>query len=217
MEWMLMIQAIRAVIRNTGCNQDGHSPGLTAPLMESQLALMRKTYAQANVDPSETLFFDAHSTGTAVGDPIEGGAIASMFNQYRSPESPLVVGALKSNVGHAEGASGISSIIRAVMVLERGIIPANTWFKNKNPKILDDWHFHLPLKAMVFPKADNVDVRRMSINSFGVSGTNAHVIMEDADHFLRYRGFTAPHWTVTDPDVTKDPIGKLLPSSRSLT
>ena len=173
-----MSPAIRAVIRNSGCNQDGHSPGLTAPLMESQAELMRKTYSQAQIDPAETRFFDAHSTGTAVGDPIESGAIASVFNSFRSAERPLVVGALKSNIGHSEGASGIASIIKAVMTLERGIIPANTWYENKNPKISDDWHFHFPLTAMAWPTDNGSDVRRMSVNSFGGSGTNACSIME---------------------------------------
>lgn len=168
---------------------------------------MRKTYSQARIDPAETRFFDAHSTGTAIGDPIESGAIASVFNSFRSADRPLIIGALKSNIGHSEGASGIASIIKAIMTLERGIIPANTWFEKKNPKIPDHWHFFFPLAAMAWPNDEGCDVRRMSINSFGVSGTNAHVIMEDAYSFLKDRGLVAPHWTVIDPKI-KDTLAR---------
>ncbi|KAG9235384.1 polyketide synthase [Amylocarpus encephaloides] len=196
---------IRAVIRNTGCNHDGHSPGLTAPARESQSELMRKTYAQVGLDPSETRFFEAHGTGTPVGDPIEASAISEMFTPHRSPEEPLIIGAVKSNIGHSEGASGIASVIKGILTLERGIIPANTWFENRNSKIPDDWHFHFPTTALPWPQT-KTGLRRMSINSFGVSGTNAHVVMEDAFHFLKEHGYVAPNRTIDVPQLQKQAI-----------
>ncbi|KAF7560277.1 hypothetical protein G7046_g3869 [Stylonectria norvegica] len=189
---------IRAVIRNTGCNHDGHSPGLTAPAQKSQVSLMRKVYAQAGLDPADTQFFEAHGTGTAIGDPIEAGAISEMFTPYRTSEAPLFIGAVKSNIGHSEGASGIASVIKGILTVENGIIPANTWFEKRNKQILDEWHFHFPTKATPWPQS-KTGLRRMSINSFGVSGTNAHVVMEDALHFLREHGYVAPHRTVNVP------------------
>ncbi|KAI1425063.1 polyketide synthase [Xylaria sp. FL1777] len=191
---------IRAVIRNSGCNHDGHSPGLTAPAKESQAALMRKTYAQAGLDPAVTRFFEAHGTGTPVGDPIEAGAISDMFTEFRSEEEPLYIGAVKSNIGHSEGASGITSVIKSILTLEQGIIPANAWFENRNSKIPDDWHFKFPTKAVPWPQT-KTGLRRVSINSFGVSGTNAHIVMDDAYHFLKEHGYTAPHRTVDVPQL----------------
>jgi acyl transferase domain-containing protein len=156
---------------------------------------MAFTYAQAKLDPAETRFFEAHGTGTPVGDPIEAGAIAGMFAQYRSKEEPLIVGALKSNVGHSEGNSGIASFIKGVLCLESGIIPANANHTERNPAIPDEWNLHFANKAMAWPESKS-GVRRVSINSFGVSGTNVHVIVDDAFHFLKQNGYDAPHRTV---------------------
>ncbi|TVY91443.1 Reducing polyketide synthase [Lachnellula willkommii] len=194
------ISSIRAVIRNTGSNHDGHSPGLTAPAMEAQAELMRKTYAQAGLDPSETRFFEAHGTGTPIGDPIEAGAISEMFTPFRSPDEPLYIGAVKSNIGHSEGASGIASVIKSILTLERGIIPANVWFEKRNAKIPDEWHLQFPTRALPWPQT-KTGLRRVSINSFGVSGTNAHVVMDDAFHFLKEHGFVAPHRTIDAPQM----------------
>ncbi|KAJ8129093.1 hypothetical protein O1611_g4539 [Lasiodiplodia mahajangana] len=204
---------IRAVIRNSGCNHDGHSPGLTAPAKESQAELMRKTYAQAGLDPAVTRFFEAHGTGTPVGDPIEASAISEMFTRYRSPEEPLYIGAVKSNVGHSEGASGITSVIKSVLTLENGVIPANAWFENRNSKIPDEWHFKFPTTALPWPQTKS-GLRRVSINSFGVSGTNAHVVMDDAYHFLKEHGYDAPHRSVDVPQLSGTAsIPKALPTS----
>ncbi|KAK1621900.1 mycocerosic acid synthase [Colletotrichum phormii] len=191
---------IRAVIRNTGCNHDGHSPGLTAPAKEAQAEIMRLTYAQANLDPADTRFFEAHGTGTNVGDPTEAAAISEMFTKYRSAEEPLYIGALKSNIGHTEGNSGIASFIKGVLCVEKGIIPANAWFKERNPKIPAEWHLDFPTTSIPWPET-KTGVRRVSINSFGVSGTNAHVVLEDALHFLREHGHVAPHRTIKVPQL----------------
>ncbi|KAI1150680.1 polyketide synthase [Nemania diffusa] len=174
---------------------------------------MRKTYAQAGLDPSVTRFFEAHGTGTPVGDPIEASAISEMFTQFRSPEEPLYIGAVKSNVGHSEGASGITSVIKSILTLERGIIPANAWFENRNSKIPDEWHFIFPTTALPWPET-KTGLRRVSINSFGVSGTNAHIVIDDAYHFLKEHGYDAPHRTVDVPQLPGTAsIPKVLPNS----
>ncbi len=173
---------------------------------------MRKTYAQAGLDPAQTRFFEAHGTGTAVGDPIEAGAISEMFTPYRSPEEPLYIGAVKSNIGHSEGAAGIASVIKSIFTLERGVLPANAWFEKRNEKIPDEWYLQFPTKAMPWPQT-KTGLRRLSINSFGVSGTNAHVVMDDAFHFLKEHGIVAPHRTVDVPQLCKfqaDPLACIL-------
>ncbi|KAI0201376.1 polyketide synthase [Astrocystis sublimbata] len=188
---------IRAVIRNTGSNQDGRSPGITQPTATAQVDLIRRVYSQAGLDMSSTRFFEAHGTGTSIGDPIEASAIGELFGPLRSKEEPLVVGALKSNVGHLEGASGVAAVIKGVFTLEQGIIPANAWLEKLNPKIKDSWHLQFPTKALLWPQPG---LRRMSINSFGVGGSNAHAVFDDALHFLKSSNLKARHRTVLDPE-----------------
>lgn len=126
---------IRGIIRSTGCNQDGNTPSISLPNSLSQETLIRDTYAKAGLSMEPTRFFEAHGTGTPVGDPRESLAIGSAFRQTRTTKDPLWVGAVKSNIGHLEGASGIAGVIKALLVLEKGIIPPNTNFERPNPKI----------------------------------------------------------------------------------
>ncbi|KAI1172159.1 polyketide synthase [Nemania sp. FL0916] len=196
---------IRAIVRNSGSNQDGRSPGITQPTKSAQVDLIRRVYSQAGLDMSLTRFFEAHGTGTSVGDPIEASAIGEIFGSFRSPESPLYVGALKSNVGHLEGASGVAAVIKGIYTLERGVIPANTWLERLNPKIQSSWHLQFPTEALKWPQAG---LRRMSINSFGVGGSNAHVILDDALHFLRSYHLVGNHQTLLAPEI---PQSLLLP------
>ncbi|KAL8961755.1 MAG: hypothetical protein Q9193_001735 [Seirophora villosa] len=135
---------IRAVIRATGANQDGRTPGITQPNAEAQIALIQDTYRSAGLDPRVTRFFEAHGTGTALGDPIEARAINECFGRFRSRQDKLIVGALKSNIGHLEGASGIAGLIKTVLVLESGSIPQNIWLERVNPQIpLDEWNIQV--------------------------------------------------------------------------
>ncbi|KAI0444713.1 polyketide synthase [Xylaria telfairii] len=196
---------IRAVVRNTGSNQDGRSPGITQPTKTAQVDLIRRVYSQAGLDMSLTRFFEAHGTGTSVGDPIETSAIGEVFGPLRSIEQPLYVGALKSNVGHLEGASGVAAVIKGIYTLEQGVIPANTWLERLNPKIQGSWHLQFPTKALSWPQPG---LRRMSINSFGVGGSNAHVVLDDALHFLRSYYLVGRHQTVLAPEI---PQGLSLP------
>ncbi|KAI1144939.1 hypothetical protein F4825DRAFT_467740 [Nemania diffusa] len=130
---------IRAVIRSSSSNQDGKTPSLTQPSKEAQESLIRFTYKKAGLDLGSTRYFEAHGTGTPVGDPLEAGAIGSVFRHYRTPEEPLYVGSVKSNIGHLEGASGIAGVIKVILALERGIIPPNANFERLNPKIDADF------------------------------------------------------------------------------
>ncbi|KAF2183646.1 hypothetical protein K469DRAFT_710445 [Zopfia rhizophila CBS 207.26] len=182
---------IRSVIRSTGANQDGKTPGITQPSSQAQEGLIRHTYSRAGLDMSETRYFEAHGTGTAVGDPLEATAIARAFQGIRDKEEPIYVGALKSNIGHLEGASGIAGVIKTILVLESGIIPPNVWPKDLNPQIATRCpNLKFPGKATPWPSKG---LRRASVNSFGFGGTNAHAVLDDAYHFLRQRNLEAPH------------------------
>lgn len=131
---------IRAVIRATGANQDGRTPGITQPSKEAQESVIRDTYLAGGLGLETTRFFESHGTATKIGDPVEAAAIGAVFAKKRTPEDPLLVGAVKSNIGHLEGASGLASLIKTVMVLEKGIIPPNIWFERSNSSILaEEW------------------------------------------------------------------------------
>ncbi|KAL8791806.1 MAG: hypothetical protein Q9195_005615 [Heterodermia aff. obscurata] len=185
---------IRAVIRATGSNQDGRTPGITQPDVKSQIALIRDTYRSAGLSAYPTRFFEAHGTGTPLGDPIEARAINGALGISRSPEDKLIIGALKSNIGHLEGASGIAGLIKAILVLEKGIIPKNTWFERVNPQINEaEWNIDFPIENRPWPTPG---LRRASVNSFGIGGSNAHVVLDDAYHYLLERGLSGKHNTV---------------------
>ena len=190
---------IRAVIRSTVSNQDGKSPGITQPTRSAQVNLIRHAYESAGLDFASTRYFEAHGTGTPVGDPIEASAISSVFTKYRSPENPIYIGALKSNIGHLEGAAGIAGLLKSVFVLERSIIPPNCWFEKPNPKIhADEWNSKFPTTSVVWP---NRGPRRASINAFGYGGSNAHVVMEDALSYLTMHNREGRHRTIDIPKL----------------
>lgn len=132
---------IRAIIRATGSNQDGKTPGITQPNGDAQERLIRDTYRSAGLERKLTRYFEAHGTGTPTGDPIEARAIAMAFDGERSEDDPLYIGSVKTNIGHLEGASGIASLIKTLLVLEKGVIPPNVWFEKANPRISEsDWN-----------------------------------------------------------------------------
>lgn len=149
----------------------------------------------------DTRYFEAHGTGTPVGDPIEAGAIAEAFSKVRSPEDPMYVGAVKSNIGHLEGAAGVAGLLKAILVLENGIVPPNIWFEKPNPKIpVDEWGLKFPVQPAVWPSGG---LRRASINSFGFGGSNAHVIIDDVYNFLRLHGLTGNHRSASHPTLVR--------------
>nr|APX43995.1 polyketide synthase [Pestalotiopsis microspora] len=189
---------IRAIIRSTGSNEDGRTPSITYPSGTAQERLIRETYSKAGLSTKHTRFFEAHGTGTAVGDPIEAGAIGSVFREHRSVEEPLYVGAVKSNIGHLEGAAGIAALVKTIMVLERGIIPPNTNFEKLNPKIDADFlRLKFPSESHNWPSSG---LRRASINSFGYGGANSHIVVDDAGNYLRLRGLEGRHCTDLSPN-----------------
>ncbi|KAI2464634.1 putative polyketide synthase [Annulohypoxylon bovei var. microspora] len=188
---------IRAVIRSTGSNEDGKTPGITQPSREAQERLIRATYSKAGLSMAHTRFFEAHGTGTRIGDPREARAIGSAFREHRSDEDPLYVGAVKSNVGHLEGASGLAGVIKTVLVLEKGIIPPNTNFRELNPKIDAKFlRLEFPQESYPWP---TLGLRRASVNSFGFGGANTHIVIDDAYNYLKLRSLKAKHCTVSHP------------------
>ncbi|KAL9122567.1 MAG: hypothetical protein Q9187_000881 [Circinaria calcarea] len=183
---------IRAVIRATGVNQDGRTPGISLPSSEAQENLIRRVYASAGLSMQDTMMVEAHGTGTPAGDPIEAAAIARSFSS-RSKEVPLFIGALKSGVGHLEGGAGVAGVIKSILVLESGIIPPNVNFEKANPRIpVSQWNIQFPLRPTLWPTDG---IRRISVNSFGVGGTNAHIILDDAFHYLKGHGLIGLHNT----------------------
>ncbi|OTB06091.1 hypothetical protein M426DRAFT_55767 [Hypoxylon sp. CI-4A] len=190
---------VRAVIRATSSNQDGRSPGITQPTRQGQVELIREAYDKANLDFGVTRYFEAHGTGTNIGDPIEASAISDVFTPHRSTENPMYVGALKTNIGHLEGAAGIAGLIKAVSVLETGIIPSNLWFEEVNPKIpAHKWHLKFPTQPTPWPQDG---LRRASVNSFGYGGSNAHAVLDDARHYMLSRQIEGQHRTVSSPKL----------------
>ncbi|KAI1411801.1 putative polyketide synthase [Hypoxylon sp. FL1857] len=184
---------IRAVIRSTGCNEDGRTPGITQPSSEAQEHLIRETYRRAGLSMKYTRYFEAHGTGTPLGDPLEARAIGAAFRNHRSVSDPIYVGASKSNIGHLEGASGIASIVKAVLALEKGVIPPNANFEKLNPQINSkSLCLKFPEESCPWPTDG---LRRASINSFGYGGANAHIILDDAYHYLRLRNLPGKHCT----------------------
>ena len=137
---------IRAVIRNTALNQDGRTPGLTLPSAAAQREAIQTAYRQAMLDITAD-YVEAHGTGTKVGDPIEAGAIASAFAARMPPGSRLPIGSIKGNIGHTEGAAGLCGLIKAVLMLEHGIIPPQANYITSNPDVLlDDWNLRVSHK-----------------------------------------------------------------------
>ncbi|KAI9842656.1 MAG: Type I Iterative PKS [Sclerophora amabilis] len=202
---------IRAVIRSTGSNQDGRTPGITQPSGDAQESLIRETYDKAGLDMETTRFFEAHGTGTPIGDPIEASAIGGAFRKHRDSDEPLYIGALKSNIGHLEGASGIAGLIKTVMVLEKGVIPPNTNFESLNPKIDAEFlKLKFPRFSIPWPSRG---LRRASVNSFGYGGSNSHTVLDDAFNYLRLRKLVGNHSTVREPPSFEELYHSLPPSS----
>ncbi|KAK1140308.1 Type I Iterative Polyketide synthase (PKS) [Aspergillus melleus] len=188
---------IRAVIRATSTNQDGRTPGISQPSLAAQEDSIRKAYRLGGLDLAETRLFETHGAGTSLGDRTEAGAIRSVFQQYRSPEDPMYIGAVKANIGHLEAAAGLAGVVKTILSLEKGIIPPIAGLENLNPGIkAKEWHLRFPTKALPWPSDG---VRRASVNAFGYGGSNAHAVLDDAYNYLRERGLEGNHVTVKTP------------------
>ena len=173
---------IRGVIRSSAANTNGKvdGMGITYPSVKGQERVVRQAYARAQLDPSETAYAECHGTGTPVGDPIEARAISRALNDTRDSEKPLILGAVKANIGHSEAASGIFAAMKVAMVIENGAIPGVCGLKNLNPAInADEWNIKINQETLPWP--EDFISRRASLSSFGYGGTNAHLIMENIE------------------------------------
>ncbi len=170
---------IWAVIRGTAVNNGGTSMGLTVPHTPALQQVMEAALADAGVEPSEVDFLEAHGTGTAVGDPIELDAVASVYGSGRSSDDPLLIGSVKTNIGHLESAAGVAGLIKAALTLKRGVIPKHLHFHDPNPSF--DWESQplLVTSDMMDWPGHRGYPRRAGVNSFGITGTNAHIVVEE--------------------------------------
>ncbi|KAI5194188.1 hypothetical protein AUEXF2481DRAFT_704711 [Aureobasidium subglaciale EXF-2481] len=175
---------IDCVIRETGVNQDGRTPGITMPSAAAQKTLIRDTYARAGLDldrvEDRPQYFEAHGTGTPTGDPLEAEAISSAFFPSERHLDKLYVGSIKTVIGHTEGTAGLAGLLKASLALQAGLVPPNLLFENLAPKVAP-FYQNLEIvveNAITWPKISKNSPRRASVNSFGFGGTNAHAILE---------------------------------------
>ena len=213
---------IWAVIRGSAVNQDGTGPGLTVPEGPAQQRAIEAALARAGIEPSEVDYLEAHGTGTPVGDPTEFEAAGTVYGKGRDPDHPLLIGSVKTNIGHLESAAGVAGLIKAALALKRGTIPAHLHFETPSPEL--DWD-RLPVQVTAeptpWPPVDRPS--RAGVNSFGFSGTNAHVVLESygephASEKGEIHVASGPRRAITRPEVPDSSVSdaarmRLLPLS----
>lgn len=170
---------ICAVIRGTAINHDGRSSGLTVPNGLAQQAVIRSALTNAGLQSKDIDYLEAHGTGTSLGDPIEMGALIEVFKNSHTSQDPLKIGSVKTNIGHLEAAAGVAGLIKVVLSLQHQLIPAHLHFNQLNPRIPQS-----PMPIKVTAQAETWrkrgEKRRAGVSSFGFSGSNAHVVIEEA-------------------------------------
>jgi acyl transferase domain-containing protein len=219
---------IAAVVRGSAVNQDGASAGLTVPNGPAQQDVIRRALASAALQPGDIDYVEAHGTGTALGDPIEVGALAEVFGPGRAAARPLVVGSVKGNIAHLESAAGVAGVVKTILCLQHGAIPPQVHLTKLSSHVA--WHrlpVSIPTETQPWPAVDRP--RRAGVSAFGLSGTNAHLVLEAAPSATSpaasVESDDAPHLLVTSAasdaalrDIGAD-YGALLdgPSAPALT
>ncbi len=167
---------IQAVIHGSGVTQDGRTAGMAVPNEEAQIDAARRALAQTDLAPTDIAYAEAHGTGTPVGDPIEARALGAVYGVGRPQSDPLLLGSVKTNIGHLESAAGVASLIKVVLALQNEALPPSLHFETPNPEIPWDT---LPVKVVTeltpWPRGERP--RYAAVSSFGVSGTNVHMIL----------------------------------------
>ncbi|MBF0527849.1 MAG: type I polyketide synthase [Deltaproteobacteria bacterium] len=171
---------ILAVVAASVTNTDGRKSGLTIPSAASQAVLLQDAYKQAAIDPEDIDYLEAHGTGTVVGDPIEARAIGESLGRRRLKGKPLLIGSVKSNLGHLEAASGVAGLVKTLYCIEHRLIPATINWNKPNPDInFSDWNIEVVTKNRPLKKIGKLV---LGVNSFGFGGTNVHVILESHEN-----------------------------------
>lgn len=171
---------VYGIIRSTVCNSDGYtSEGFTVPSEGSQTKMLSDAYSLADIDTDRLQYIEAHGTGTPVGDPIETKSFSNVF-ATQSRKNPLMIGSVKTNIGHLEGAAGVAGLIKLALSIKKKQIPGNLHFENINPKIdLEGWKLKVISETSEWPEQADGSPRVGGVNSFGAGGTNAHLVLEE--------------------------------------
>ncbi|HYD30593.1 MAG TPA: beta-ketoacyl synthase N-terminal-like domain-containing protein [Azospirillaceae bacterium] len=167
-----------AVIRGSAVNHDGPSNGLTAPNGQAQQAVLRAALDDAGIDPAGVGYVEAHGTGTALGDPIEVSALAKVYGENREAGRPLLIGSVKTNVGHLEAAAGLAGLLKVVLAMNHGRVPPSLHLRTPNPMIpWAETPVRVADRAQPWPMTGDGTASATAVSAFGMSGTNAHVIL----------------------------------------
>ncbi|HET8659015.1 MAG TPA: thioester reductase domain-containing protein, partial [Micromonosporaceae bacterium] len=167
---------IVAVVRGSAVNHDGRSSGLTVPNPAAQQAVITAALKRSQIDPAHVDYVEAHGTGTALGDPIELRALEAVIGRHHTHDAPLLVGSVKTNIGHLESAAGIAGLIKVALAIEAGEVPPHLHLTDPNPNV--DWHrLHVQVPRACTPWPDHGRPRVGAVSSFGASGTNAHAVL----------------------------------------
>ncbi|HEX2671609.1 MAG TPA: type I polyketide synthase, partial [Polyangiaceae bacterium] len=182
---------IHAVIRGSAINHDGRTLGLTAPNADAQEQVIRVALERANLTPADVQYVELHGSGTPLGDPCEFDALRRAFSAHPST-TPCALGSVKTNIGHTIAAAGVAGTIRGIMAMKHGMLPANPWLTTLNPNVqLQGTRFVIPTQPTEWPRG--AAPRRAGVSSFGASGTNAHVVLEQAPVVQRQSALRSNH------------------------
>ncbi|HKI40376.1 MAG TPA: SDR family NAD(P)-dependent oxidoreductase, partial [Mycobacterium sp.] len=203
-----------AVIASTAVNQDGASSGLTVPNGGAQQRLISAALARAGLAGGDVDYLEAHGTGTPLGDPIEVQAAGAVYGAARDADRPLLIGSVKTNIGHLESASGVAGLIKVVLSLQHEVLPQSLHFEKPSPHIPWD---SLPVRVVheAIPWQANGRLRRAGISSFGFTGTNAHVLIEEAPPLSATPDEYSTGDMASESDAQDEPVDVLPLSARS--